>query len=89
MLVSHCASMVDCVSMEDSDIALATQTYAQNEYTACPPAPALALARVLVRSRRGAMKRMSPWSAAMRLNCGVNWLSSPVPNGEPAAGSAG
>ena len=41
------------------------------------------------KNRLGAWNTMSPWKADMRLYCGESWLSSPVPNGEPSAGSFG
>ena len=42
--------------------------------------------RVLTNRRRGACSMKSPWNAAMRLYWGEYANSSPVPNGEPAAG---
>ena len=57
--------------------------HARNEYTACFPA------RVWVSNRLGAMNSRSPCSAAIRLYSGVYVKLSPVPNGEPAAGSEG
>ena len=39
--------------------------------------------------RRCAWKRKSPWNADVRLYIGASWFASPVPNGEPCAGSLG
>ncbi len=57
--------------------------YAQNAYTGCVCASCLA------NSLRGACSTQSPWNAEMRLYCGEYANASPVPNGDPAAGSAG
>ena len=41
------------------------------------------------KNRRGASNTASPSNADVRLYCGESWLSSPVPKGEPFAGSLG